>query len=84
MTNSNYARGYDRIYNKPRKRAKKESKPKHLERVVIAKSSFDTLFGIRWEQLRFSNSRDHVTSEIKKMVDDFTDWQKNGATLSQN
>lgn len=80
MSNSNYARGYDRIYHKPRKRVKKEVKPKHLKRSVAGNMSFDTLFGIRWEQLRFSNSREHVTPDIKKMVSNFADWQKNGTT----
>lgn len=80
MTNldQNYVSGWDRIFNKPQKRQIKKNnrKSKHYEQNVVKNLSFDKLFEIRWDQLRFSNSRSHVTEEIKKTVKNFTDWQK--------
>lgn len=72
----NYGFGWDRIFNKPRNHNKKKFETKHFKRSVAREMSFESLFNLRWDQLRFSNSRDHVTLEIKKMVKNFKNWQK--------
>jgi len=68
MRRNNYQKNWDRIFNKQRKQSNIQFKMPEL----IEEDEFD----IRWRQLRQSNSRDHVTSEIKKMTKKFIKWQK--------